>query len=80
MGDRTPVWMRPHHIEDRHGVLICACGFIPRVGGKWLTYPEADAMMEQHIKDTYDGLCHFKRFGMECMLPDGHDGIHEERH
>ncbi len=71
--------MNQHSIQDRHGVEVCSCGYIPRGANSSLLSPGSDLaarLLREHVLENDDHLCHHYRFGLECMLPRGHDGLH----
>lgn len=32
--------------------------------------------LDNHIRNSFDGRCHFRRYGMECVRYYGHRGLH----
>ncbi len=71
--------VKPHTATDRHGILMCRCGFIPGSSDPLSANSHIGwRILQDHIRDNDDHLCHFRRYMMECLLPEGHMGIHRE--
>lgn len=70
-----------HQIQDRGGVEVCSCGYVPRGANASRLSQSSDAaarLLREHIHENDDHLCHHSRYGLECILPRGHDGLHRD--
>jgi len=71
---------QPHHVVemfDEIGKVAehCKCGYVPHERYNFRLVKT----LVQHIRDNFDGRCHFKRYKMECIRFYGHRGIHKCR-
>jgi len=82
---------QPHHVvsrEDEYGTTHshCKCGWWSPYNSQGSDYRfvrRGDALvsvnvLHEHIRNNFDGRCHYKYRGMECGRFYGHRGIHRE--
>lgn len=83
---------QPHHVvewRDEIGKLgeYCKCGWMPPNSPDTGNYGHVHIngrltqvnVLHEHIKNNFDGRCHFKQYGMECTRFAGHRGIHRPK-
>lgn len=73
---------QPHHVVERsdeigHLGYHCKCGYMPPNNWRTGNYgANGKNVLHEHIKNSFDGRCHHKQYGMECVRYYGHRGIH----